>query len=193
MGIRTSIENYEDLLAAGRLAFIDGIIQGEPLAKTVSGIIGMASAFGGDEAERSDHFFARVDYTTSDDLKRASVEATVEALFSGKTPSNTVGILCRMGAAFGFQITKRMDKFGALDKVMYEAKRQYTKGEVSPKTVDAFFGEVMKIMEASETTTRDKEIVIEKARIFLTETQQKFDNKLPNFHAFFEYYSAVIA
>jgi hypothetical protein len=101
-----SIGPWETLLALSKRIMADGLIKGEPFGETISYILLRARTYGWEEAHRSGHFFASVNHTDYDDLKRDMVLNAVEGLFD-KTPLTLViQRVCTAGAAFGFQDQK---------------------------------------------------------------------------------------
>jgi hypothetical protein len=105
MGTRIAIISYDDLEKTARGTFLDGIISGQKLADTVGSILMLASAWGGDEAERSKYFAASVDAPSYDDLKREALGWVVDHMFKSGLDT-MIRQLVLMGAAFGFQNVK---------------------------------------------------------------------------------------
>jgi hypothetical protein len=106
MGKRIGIDTYEDMLAHAKLTFANGLINGKGIGDIVSDIMYAASAYGADEAERSQHFMASVDETDFQELIRENVFTTVERLFAGTRLASLVAQVVLAGAAFGFQTVR---------------------------------------------------------------------------------------
>jgi cell division protein FtsB len=182
---RMDITDIRDMEALGRSMFLDGVIEGLPIAKNVKLIIEQAVLFGRDEAGRSDRFYFTVRYDNIDDLTRDAVRNTVNDLF-GKVGMDAVAhSITLAGMAFGFQAEKLKMKYAAIDAVLAKLLAEHKANAVKDETLDEYFGEILKI--------EDDLVAIEYARKVLTEDKVPMvPAKLTNFKPFVDRYSRLI-
>ena len=181
---RMDFTAIEDMEALGRTMFLDGVIEGLPLAKNVKLIIEQAVMFGRDEAGRSDRFYATVRDTNINDLIANAVRSTVDGMFGGKGMESVAHNITLVGTAYGFQSEKHKMKYAAVEAALAKLVAEHAAGPVADETADAFFGEVIKVESA--------EVAIEYVSKVLTELKIPVSTKLPNFKLFVDRYSRVL-
>lgn len=182
---RMDITDIQDMEALGRTMFLDGIIEGLPIAKNVKLIIEQAVLFGRDEAGRSDRFYMTVRYDTIDDLTRDAVRNTVNDLFGKRDMDAVAHSITLAGMAFGFQSEKHKMKYAAVEAVLTKLLAEHKAWSVSDETANAFFGEVLKI--------EDDEVAIDYAKQALVGHKVHFSSKVPNLKAFTDRYARLLA
>lgn len=107
MGNRINIDTLAEMQTVAREAFLDGIIEGKPIAKTVSYILQLASSFGADESERSINFPVATTYDDYNEMKREVTALVINRLFTQSGIDGVVSDIVLHGSAFGFRTAKQ--------------------------------------------------------------------------------------
>jgi hypothetical protein len=183
---QTSFSELETLM---RSTFLDGIMQGMPLAKNITLAVQSAILFGRDEAMRSDHMPWRVGCRNITELVQEAVAVMLDGMFSAEGISKTLYKVMMMGVAYGFRSEKEIMREAATRaehpaanaalEAMLASRRNG--GPASTDLAEAFFAEILKL---------DSKVATTLAKIALSDNKVKFDSKaVPSFKKYFDQYA----
>ncbi len=182
---RMTETSFPEIEALMKSMFLDGLVQGLPLAKNVQYAIEQAVMFGRDEAMRSDNLPWSASFANFDELKAEATVVMMDGMFGGDGIAKTLHRVMMMGIAYGFQNEKHKMKYAPVEATLAKLVAEHAAGSVADETADAFFGELMKVEKV--------EVVVEYVRKVLTELKIPMSpGKLPNFKLFVDRYSCVL-
>ncbi len=181
---RMTETSFPEIEALMKSMFLDGLVQGLPLAKNVQYAIEQAVMFGRDEAMRSDNLPWSASFANFDELKAEATVVMMDGMFGGDGIAKTLYRVMMMGIAYGFQNEKHKMKYGAVEAAFDKLLAEHKAGKVSDETADAFFGEINKM--------ENTEVAVEYVRQALAVNKVQFSTKVPNFLAFSQRYMNIL-
>lgn len=183
MGYRI-MTNTGEVISASRKAMIEGIIQGKGLGAIIAGIVNAAVEFGRNAEKIT---LQRPRFITIDELNEECVEYAVENLFTKNGLGVTVRYIVEYAISYGYHATNDLKKYESIYLLLasMENEQQASGDRATDDTMDAFFGEMVKIMDNKE---------YEQARKFMDEIRKrKIKTKtVPNSTKFIRMFAQLI-